>query len=155
MYNFTDEELVIDCFDKLIAQGGFSISESAGCVYRSENGKKCAAGHYIPDEDYEKVFEEKICMVDNTDDASAEEEKTISARISSILTKQGLDPVKIRRLQIFHDEASSAVNDNQQVQFLSVVKEYILAEMHNRNCGLLDVYIGYEDMRMLSNAVKF
>lgn len=57
-----------EIFDKvaagIIAQGGPSLKirparlgEPIECRYRGENGRKCAAGHLIPDADYRVSFE--------------------------------------------------------------------------------------------------
>lgn len=41
----------------LIRQGKQSIDGDNGCAYRTEDGRKCAIGHLIPDEAYYEGFE--------------------------------------------------------------------------------------------------
>lgn len=41
----------------IVAQGGPSVSKNGKCLYRGPNGRKCAAGHLIPDETYSKKME--------------------------------------------------------------------------------------------------
>jgi hypothetical protein len=41
----------------LIAQRGPSFEVGKGCMYRGPNGRKCAAGHLIPDEVYRPTME--------------------------------------------------------------------------------------------------
>lgn len=49
--------------DGLIKQGGFSM-RCGMCAYRGANGRKCAAGLFIDDADYEEGFEGKaICKL--------------------------------------------------------------------------------------------
>lgn len=59
-----------ELFDIVVAgifsQGGPSIKEnikSTICLYRSQSGRKCAAGLVLPDTEYSTDFEHKICTV--------------------------------------------------------------------------------------------
>lgn len=52
----TDQELFDKACKGIVDQGGPSI-DTRGCVYRSNNGRKCAAGHLIPDEEYSPAWE--------------------------------------------------------------------------------------------------
>src|SRR5947209_3382215 len=62
-------ELIKDVTKKLQAQGkratrGASERFQYQCVYRAEDGRKCAFGHLIPDEMYESEMEGKsACAV--------------------------------------------------------------------------------------------
>jgi hypothetical protein len=54
----TNIELINFVFEKLIAQGARSIrSADDRCMYRGDNGLKCAAGHLIKDEFYSRQIE--------------------------------------------------------------------------------------------------
>jgi hypothetical protein len=57
----TDKEVAIFILEKLIEQGGCSITDLGNgdsiCMYRGNNGRKCAVGHCIPDEKYRPSLE--------------------------------------------------------------------------------------------------
>lgn len=99
LYNFTDTELVNDCFNKLIAQGGCSVSPiGVSCRYRGANGRKCAIGLYIPDACYHEKLEE------NTSDEGSKWQYDIE--ICNILRRVGIRPKKMVILQYCHDNAA-------------------------------------------------
>jgi hypothetical protein len=52
----TEQEIFDIVYKGIIAQGGFSLTDG-GCVYRAPNGRKCAAGHLLPDEAYHPGLE--------------------------------------------------------------------------------------------------
>lgn len=107
-HNFTDVELVNDCFNKLIAQGGCSVKYNGECLYRGMCGRKCAIGLYIPDEDYDAAFE----------GGSAHEysESADNMRICNILRSVGIRPKKMLVLQRCHDESARATNQIEQLE---------------------------------------
>ena len=43
-------------------QGKPSINENGTCVYRNPEGLKCAAGHLIPDSEYDETMECKSAL---------------------------------------------------------------------------------------------
>lgn len=71
----------------VIGQGGPSIDVGM-CVYRSANGRKCAAGHLISDQSYRDVFEGQ----------------TIGKIWDKISEWDGLKPTFLSFLQKAHDE---------------------------------------------------
>ncbi len=113
LYNFTDTELVNDCFDKLIAQGGCSHAEGRpdSCLYRAPNGRKCALGLYIPDEEYKTSLEGKMTTGCNSP----------SNDLNAICRSIGLVPAKMMVLQCQHDRAASAPNPIEELQRMRVV----------------------------------
>lgn len=50
-----------ECFNlivlQMMAQGEPSISKDKACAYRGLEGRKCAAGHLLPDKDYDPTME--------------------------------------------------------------------------------------------------
>lgn len=56
-----NRQLIFDTVvPKLLAQGGRSMGTRIGsmrCAYRGEKGRKCAVGHIIPDELYDRELE--------------------------------------------------------------------------------------------------
>ena len=56
----TDQELFNQAVRVIINQGGPSINrERKQCMYRNSNGRKCVAGHFIPDEKYSPDMEDQ------------------------------------------------------------------------------------------------
>jgi hypothetical protein len=53
------EEVFNYIVQKLNEQGSLSQTECGSCFYRMKNGKRCAAGWLIDDEDYKPEFEGK------------------------------------------------------------------------------------------------
>ena len=44
----------------ILEQGAYSLNKArTSCMYRGENGTKCAVGHLIPDDDYDPLMEGK------------------------------------------------------------------------------------------------
>lgn len=50
---------VIDFVKKCLLKQNCKSEKDGQCVYRGDNGAKCAAGHLIPDEDYRPSMEGK------------------------------------------------------------------------------------------------
>ncbi len=130
----TDKELVEFVFDGLIKQGGCSVDNYKNCMYRSPDGRKCAAGLLIKDEDYKDYFENSPCHP-----KGFSTNQNVSHEISKLLTSYGLDSLKVQRLQEFHD-AISSYDENNQVTILKDAKEYILLALSN-NIPLSEVNI--------------
>jgi len=53
----TEQEIFNTVFLGLKGQGFVRSIRAGMCMYRGPNGLKCAVGHLIPDEKYEKDFE--------------------------------------------------------------------------------------------------
>jgi hypothetical protein len=59
----TKQEMFSKVYLGVIAQGGPAVQAGAGaqespeCMYRTENGRKCAAGQLIPDAEYNPAME--------------------------------------------------------------------------------------------------
>lgn len=60
---FSLENVFVFVGRKLIAQNAKSLSESGLCRYRGENGRCCAVGHLIPDENYNEHMEGQLVEV--------------------------------------------------------------------------------------------
>jgi hypothetical protein len=54
----TNQEVLDIAAPFIYRQGQRSTNENKGCVYRSADGLKCPIGACIPDEDYNKAFDE-------------------------------------------------------------------------------------------------
>jgi len=66
----TRQEALEIAYNQYVKQGGQSVNDNGYCVYRSPDGKKCAVGALISDEDYEPVFdyvnsESRTSFIDN------------------------------------------------------------------------------------------
>lgn len=120
----TDTELVTIVFDGLIAQGGCSVTEHYECMYRSPNGRKCAAGLLIKDEDYDVKFELNVCYHITYGGG-------IVNKISNLLTSYGYEPEKVRILQILHDNIANMYNTDKHVIALNYCKEKLLSHLSN------------------------
>ena len=94
----TDQEV----FDKVVAharqQGCKSLMENVLnpeegpiCAYRGENNTKCFAGILIPDEDYRKSYEGKVCHA-----------------VFHVIGITDMDAFLVRDLQIIHDKLEVA-----------------------------------------------
>jgi len=74
----------------LVKQGGPSVMFGR-CKYRGDNGRRCAAGHCIPDSDYLPEFEGYCIHGDST--------------LTQVLVDAGHDTGVLTSLQGAHDEA--------------------------------------------------
>lgn len=91
----TEKELVKLIFDALVKQGGPSLGEDGGCAYRGRNGRRCAAGVLMKDEEYSPKFEGTMSM----------SEGPWTAIVRS--NPQYADyPYLIRSMQLAHDTAA-------------------------------------------------
>lgn len=70
--DLTDKQLIFNLVaSAIIEQGGASAlvtTDGVVCQYRGPNGRKCAAGHLLPDADYKPEFEGKSVMADKLDE---------------------------------------------------------------------------------------
>lgn len=53
----TPQEIFDTAARGIIAQGGASVLPGGECQYRGPNGRKCAAGHLLPDKRYDPYHE--------------------------------------------------------------------------------------------------
>jgi len=91
---------------KIREQGCASIVEGgSSCLYRGSNGTKCAAGHVIPDDKYDLIFE-GCTVVTKPWDGMREGVK----KLYEVLKETGHDLDLLRNLQRCHDDASSFKN---------------------------------------------
>ncbi len=110
-----EREMVEFVFDKLIEQGKRSVRDGL-CVYRFDDGCRCAAGWLIPDNKYSPDLEQCVCWEDdmaNFDEAHKERAR----KVVKILEEQGYNPYSVRYLQKIHD------NDEFSIDFVSRMKE--------------------------------
>jgi hypothetical protein len=99
-WEMTELELV-DFIQKAINdQGGPSIGNN-GCAYRSPNGRKCAAGHLLPDEVYDRDMEEATWP-----------------RVTSDYHLDRTHRTLITRLQFIHDSSTGFVGPERDKLFL-------------------------------------
>lgn len=131
----TDIELVTKVFDGLIEQGGCSTDAGGACMYRSPDGRKCAAGLLIRDEDYQQKFEGQICFISENNKTSASKHETdkdvISHKIATLLSSYGYDPAKVEILQRVHDRIAYELEVNNQLNALIDNKRRIISALAN------------------------
>lgn len=98
----TDQELFDQTYVKLLAQGGPAMKTYSGggmqCAYRGDNDRKCAAGHWIPDELY-------LPSMEGTGIDSPVMNET---KVLAHLTSQGINLKSLQVLQAAHDNAAMA-----------------------------------------------
>lgn len=78
----------------LAQQGGPAIDLNGHCAYRTNNGRKCAAGVLLSDDDYKPEMENRTAC---------------TAEVGPFLPTGHLS--LIRRLQMAHDNAARDTND--------------------------------------------
>jgi hypothetical protein len=54
----TKQEIFDAAVKQIALQGGPSVALSGFCAYRGENGRKCAVGAVLADDEYEPIFED-------------------------------------------------------------------------------------------------
>jgi len=54
----TAQEVFDTAVNGIREQGGRSVNSAGNCMYRSEDGRKCAAGQLMPDSAYDKTMED-------------------------------------------------------------------------------------------------
>lgn len=131
-----NKQLFQGAFDKavrgILAQGRRSFSIGNGvCLYRSGDGCKCAVGHLISDEEYNKEFESlgAINLIERFEISS----------LKPFCFKEGFD--FIGDLQSVHDYAKCDHNyPERDVTFLASFKERAkdFAKKYNLNTSVLD-----------------
>ncbi len=110
-----------EIFDKttnaIIAQGGPSLTRKVerGCAYRGVNGRKCAIGHLIPDELYDKDIEGGGFQ------ALLDEHPELATHFKTISTDKKA-PRLLESLQYAHD---AAVVDSSEYYFDSYKREIV------------------------------
>lgn len=51
-------EVIVETVKRILDQGTVSINSEGTCLYRGQNGTKCAIGVWIPDEKYDMKFDD-------------------------------------------------------------------------------------------------
>lgn len=88
----------------IVAQGGPSCNDMGYCRYRTSDGRKCAAGHCIPDEVYNPEFEG--CTAGPGHLAAASLASHPVARLRQAIADAGHDPDLVYQLQKAHDAST-------------------------------------------------
>jgi hypothetical protein len=105
-----------EVLDRLIQQGGPSYDPGKGCMYRSEDGRKCAAGLSITDDEYDPLMEHT-----SIDDVIREFNLTYDGDIDLLTRMQGA-----------HDTASDFVNSDRRLSWEKTLR------LHWHDLGLDD-----------------
>lgn len=95
-------------FDLLVATskaGGFPSVDDEGCVYRGENGRKCAVGLLIPDEKYVPSMERKIVTNRFTN-------KPTRLFENAVCVPDGMTWLDLTKVQIVHDDYEGSTWDH-------------------------------------------
>lgn len=87
----TKQEIFDIVWNSIISQGGPSVNTFNGCAYRGNNGRKCAAGWLIPDEDYNTNYEGQVVS------------RYIKNSVTDYFKSRDLDICFIIKLQGIHD----------------------------------------------------
>jgi len=148
-----------EMFDKaargILDQGGPSATDNGTCKYRCANGRKCAAGHIIPDALFTPEMEGTTCAPLTTDEKAPTQRyyETTSAfaerlrfiyhhtLVVGALEQLGADIDFARALQLAHDNVLSdrfgGVSDD---TFMSSWKENmrVLASQHGLDASVLE-----------------
>jgi hypothetical protein len=114
----TNCEIITRAMDGIIAQGAKSQRDDPdtgiACVYRAENGLKCAAGHLIKDEHYDSKWNGYGCR---------------SGYVREALYKSGVnvDDIMVMhlvgRLQDIHDNESISEWPERRAELLAQYKD--------------------------------
>ncbi len=126
----TDLELVNFVFDKLIEQGGCSVNADKNCVYRGLNGRKCAAGQLITDEEYKPQFEGYNCY-GTDEELTLQKCKTATdttKELMKLFTSKGINPKSLRVLQKAHD-TSQSTDGEFEIALLKSKKLYLITKI--------------------------
>lgn len=101
-----------EAFDKvargIIAQGGPSLDPDGACRYHGVDGRRCAAGHLIPDDQYKPTFE-RICVPWSADLTGNDDQRALSSCLLAVHE----DIKFIKRLQQAHDGATNGVDTDE------------------------------------------
>lgn len=88
----------------MLAQGKRSLNQNDVCVYRGDNGLRCAVGTLIPDAEYQPWFDD----VDHSsfpDDVGIAEGTTAAVVVPHVPSLAGVDLFLLSRLQGIHDRS--------------------------------------------------
>jgi hypothetical protein len=109
----------------LLKQGKPSTTfDGYGCLYRSSDRCKCAAGHLIPDDKY-------ITEMDSADNSAA----NVQSDVIKVLTEQGFNPEFVRRLQKIHDFTAERSRFN-DVSWLEIWKTEMIKFAKDNNLSI-------------------
>lgn len=125
--NPTNKNEVFDFVLKnIIKQGGPSLDIFTWeCMYRGSNGRKCAVGILIPDEDFDPNFEGLKPWIDMTHIETPIPENRLI--LINYLKSKNYDLKFLRDLQLIHDECSDI--DDFNFHYANKMIEY--AKNHN------------------------
>ena len=97
----TNQETFDTIVRAIIKQGSYSTNEMGFCRYRGRYGRKCAAGHLIPDSEYDPKFEAYDSLSENG-------KPTLPGKKIAAL---GHNLELVSALQSAHDAAATYPND--------------------------------------------
>lgn len=104
----------------ILRQGGPSVNKEGECLYRGDNGRKCAIGLLIHDDDYISEFEGLKPWVDMkyvTEPIDADK-----LLLLNYLKLKNFNLKFLRDLQIIHDECSNL--DDFKFQYITRMLDY-------------------------------
>lgn len=102
------KEMITFIIEHLIKQGVQAVDEYGECIYRSEDGLKCAVGCLITENNYSESFEHHLIQVKHPDTTTEETVSIVKALQKAVTASTGLTLTKIRldyldTLQRIHD----------------------------------------------------
>lgn len=127
----TDQELFNQAVRVIINQGDPSINRESGqCVYRNSNGRKCVAGHFIPDEKYSPDMEEQAIFW-RFDDGH-EFNLTFEGIFEDLNVKM------LGELQHIHDSCDHDSDQKFMSEWISQMTEF--GKIHSLNLDVVEEY---------------
>lgn len=128
---YTKQQIFDQVAVAIIAQGRPSVDDYNGCYYRAPDGSKCAAGHLIPDDEYDPDMENKSA------EGVAEGLGCPRSPTLNAISKQ-LGGHFLNQLQRAHDDAAICCCDDEP--FLDLFRRHMagVAEDQDLNTKVLD-----------------
>ena len=104
---FSAQETFNQVYLGLKSQGFQKSRNQDQCAYRGEYGRKCAAGHLIPDEHYSPILEGGV-IVNDLDEISNRHQPAF--KVTKLIMALGHDVSLASKLQNIHDLSYSPID---------------------------------------------
>lgn len=113
----TEKEVADYAISKLIEQGRQSLNNDGACVYRAEDGGKCAVGHLIPDEDYVPWMDDRCTGIEDVVNKHFLKNRNVPIIMDNRIQF-------LSSIQVLHDDASIGDIDDmgRDEKFVSTLK---------------------------------
>lgn len=118
--DYTNDQQVFDYVLEKLREQGCQSKHIDRCLYRGPNGLKCAAGHLIPDDEYDENMEDGLLKGSGS--------TFCNSLVNSYFSQKGVNIDLLARLQSVHDNYW----DTREEAFQYVAKEFNLT--HQEQC---------------------